>query len=183
MRENAGDSTSPEELIARVAGQDRAAFRALYAATSGRLFGLALRILQDRSAAEDALQEAFVDVWRRAAGFDRARGSAFVWLAAIVRNRAIDALRRDGRNPIARSPTDLDAIAPLQAPEKAGSIELMALVRCLGELDPDVQRMILMAYLEGRTREELAERFDRPVNTIKTWLRRGLQSLRRCLED
>lgn len=173
---------SLEELVGRVAAQDRDAFRAFYSATAGKLFGLALRMLRDRAAAEDAVQDAFVDIWRQAASFDPARGAAFAWAAVIVRHRAIDALRRDGRNPAARNPVEIDEIAPLVAPGGAGTVELMALMRCLGELEPEVQKMILLAYLEGHSREELAESFERPVNTVKTWLRRGLQALRGCLE-
>lgn len=172
-----------EDAVGKVARQDRAAFQALYAATSGKLFALALRMLQDRAAAEDAVQDAFVEVWRQAAAFDRARGPAMAWMTVIVRNRAIDALRRDGRNPAARNAVDLDSLAPLAGAEGAGSVELLTLARCLGGLEPEVQKMILLAYLEGRSRDELAESFDRPVNTVKTWLRRGLQSLRTCLED
>jgi RNA polymerase sigma-70 factor, ECF subfamily len=182
MRDAAADGTSLDELVGRVAGQDRAAFGALYRASAAKLFALSLRILQDRAAAEDALQDAFVEIWRQAPMFDPARGSAFAWMAVIVRHRAIDALRRNGRNPAAPNPVDLNELAPLAAPESIGSVELMALLRCLGQLQPEVQKLILMAYLEGRSREELAESFERPVNTIKTWLRRGLQALRACLE-
>lgn len=182
MRDTAADALL-EDAVGKVARGDRAAFRSLYAATSGELFALALRILQDRAAAEDALQDAFVDVWRQAAAFDPARGPAMAWLTVIVRNRAIDALRRDGRNPAARNAVDLDSLAPLASPEGAGSVEMLALLRCLAGLEPEVQKMILQAYLEGRSRDELAESFERPVNTVKTWLRRGLQSLRVCLGD
>lgn len=181
MPDTAAGTSLPDELIVRVAGGDRNAFRALYGATCRKLFALALRIMQDRAAAEDILQEAFVDIWRQAAAFDPDRGSVMPWLTVIVRNRAIDALRRDGRNPAARNPIDLDALAPLAAPGATDSTDLIALARCLDQLEPDAQRMILMAYLEGRSREELAAHFDRPVNTVKTWLRRGLQSLRACL--
>lgn len=170
-----------DELLAAVARQDRAAFRALYAATSGKLFAVALRILRDRERAQDALQETYVEIWNQAASFDPARGSASAWLAVIARNRAIDLIRREDRNPAARADADVGGLALLASPERA-SAELMSLLTCLSELDPEPRQMVLLAYLEGRSRNELSARFARPVNTVKTLLRRGLESLRRCLD-
>lgn len=176
------DEEDADALLAAVARRDRAAFRALYSGTSGKLFAVALRILRDRGRAEDALQETYVEVWRQAGNFDPARGSAGAWLAVIARNRAIDLLRREGRAPAARDDVDVDSLAPLGNPGRGSSAELMTLIACLDRLDREPRLMVLLAYLEGRTRDELAARFERPVNTVKTLLRRGLESLRACLD-
>lgn len=174
-----------EDLLAATAGGDRRAFRALYDRTSAKLFGICLRICRDRMLAEDALQELYVDLWRRAGQFDPGRGQARFWLAAMARNRAIDRLRRAG-GPGGKGFVD-DEAALETAPDgrmvEDGGTEFMALLTCLGRLDQETQDMVLLAYYEGWQRDELAARFDRPVNTVKTQLRRALAALRDCLEE
>jgi RNA polymerase sigma-70 factor (ECF subfamily) len=173
-----------DELLRGVAGRDRAAFRHVYRLASAKLFGIALRICRDRGVAEEAVQEAFLDIWRTADRFDPARGPAIAWMSVIARNRSIDALRRRGRDA-GRTMAGGDALLPdLPDPRQAtdGGVGHMSLVACLEELDETVRDMVLRAYYLGDTREDLAARFDAPVNTIKTWLRRGLQSLRGCLD-
>lgn len=173
-----------DEGLRRVAAGDRAAFRALYRVASAKLFGISLRICRDRSVAEEALQETFLDIWRSAGKFDPARGPGMAWMSVIARNRAIDVVRRHRRHGDRRLADD-DALLPqLPDPRAAtdGGVAHMALVACLEALDPPVRDMVLRAYYLGETREDLAERFDAPVNTVKTWLRRGLQSLKGCLD-
>jgi RNA polymerase sigma-70 factor (ECF subfamily) len=171
-----------EELIARVALRDRAAFSALYAATSAKLFGICLRVLQDRAKAEDALQEVYVKIWHRADRYRVTGHSPMTWLITVARNHAIDRLRAEG------PPTaDLDAIAPLAAPgpsPEASAIaasEARRIGDCLGELPADRADAVRGAYLEGRSYAELADRYGVPLNTMKTWLRRSLLSLKECL--
>jgi RNA polymerase sigma-70 factor (ECF subfamily) len=178
-------TTSEEigELLVRVGRQDKAAFDALYRATGGKLFGVALRILRRRDLAEDVLQEVFAKIWQRASEFDATRASAITWMSAIVRNRAIDELRRKPALSIDDLPDSLKAAAeiadPLGARER--DEELDRLLACLEKLEGSKRQMVLFAYCYGLSREALAVRFGAPVPTIKTWLHRALAQLRLCL--
>ncbi|MEM1344036.1 MAG: sigma-70 family RNA polymerase sigma factor [Pseudomonadota bacterium] len=171
-------------LLGAIARGDRAAFSELYQRIGPKLFALVLRICGDKALAEDAFQEVFVAVWREAERFDPARGRAGAWLAVLARNRAIDALRRAGKPGGACSEREIALIEALpdetQHPE--GSLAIMMLLDCLSRLDLRTRELVLLAYYEGHTRESLAERFDSPVNTVKTWLRRGLADLRTCMD-
>jgi len=174
---------SPEDLLARVARQDRSAYRALYDACAAKLFGVALRICRERSLAEEAFQEAFIGIWRTATDFDPQRGSAMAWMAGVTRNRALDLLRRRGRSDI---PVEDDTIEKLMTEAqllRADQVDLNALLQCLERLEETPRQAVILAYCAGLTREELAERFAAPTNTVKTWLRRALQALRSCLEE
>ncbi len=174
------------ELLAATARRDRGAFRALYEAQAPKLFAVTLRICRDRAIAEDALQDAFVEIWNKAEGFDPARGKAAGWMATIARNRAIDQVRRRGRGPALGSggdgEVDLLASLPDTSQPADGGVEMMALAQCLDRLEARQKEMVLLAYYEGRSREDLSALYDAPVNTIKTWLRRGLIALRGCLD-
>ncbi|UWQ19387.1 sigma-70 family RNA polymerase sigma factor [Jannaschia sp. M317] len=171
-----------EGWLAGAATGDRAAFRNLYDATSAKLFGMCLRVLGDRVEAEDALQEVFVKIWDNAHRY-RANGlSPITWMAAVTRNHCIDRLRRR-RAGRAEMPQD-DILADLSPGPEALSVaqsEARAIVACLGELAPDRAEAVRRAYLDGETYAELAARFEVPLNTMRTWLRRSLQALRACL--
>jgi RNA polymerase sigma-70 factor (ECF subfamily) len=175
------------DLLHRSASGDRAAFQVLYRATSAKLFGVAIRILRRQELAEEAVQEAYTQVWRSGGNYDPAAGSPITWLAAIVRNKAIDILRRGDEKLVARrigvdAETDeLERIAdPSHDPETAD--RLRQLETCLEGLGVDPRRMVLLAYHEGWSREELANRFARPVATVKTILRRALLQLKACMD-
>lgn len=169
-------------LIARTALGDRRAFDALYEATSAKLFGVALRILKDRAQAEDAIQEVYVRIWRRAGSFRVGQASAMAWLVTIARNQAIDMLR-------ARQPATLgydeapDVADPDPDPEARAALsgEARRIEACLGELDADKAAAVVSAYVEGLSYLELAEQNGVPLNTMRTWLRRSLLKLRECL--
>lgn len=182
--DNAGRERAVAALLGDVAEGDRRAFAMLYEAAAPKLYGVCLRICRDRELAEDALQDVFVDVWNQAGRFDGARGSAMAWLSSIARNRAVDVLRRRGRGG-GGSETGVEALEAMADPSATpdGSVELIALARCMERLDERGQELVLLAYFEGWTREELAERTGSPVNTVKTWLRRGLMALKACLEE
>lgn len=171
--------------LRRVAGGDRAALRLVYDETSAKLFGVCLRILNDRSEAEDVLQEVYLNVWRKAAGFDENRASPITWLVAIARNRAIDRVR-SGAVARLRAPIEAADDVPDPAPIATETIEAAQenrrLYACLEELEIRQQAAIRAAYIDGLTYEELAERSDVPLGTMKSWIRRGLAKLRRCLE-
>ena len=170
------------EQLRRIARRDRAAFSALYAQTSAKLFGIALRITRSTEAAEDVLQESFVAIWDRARDYDPDRGSAMGWLVTIVRHCAIDQRRRRAARPEGRSAPE-EALAGLAASDSADSrAELRALQRCLEELDEQPRRAVLLAYCYGLARDELARHLGVPVGTVKSWLRRSLERLQKCLD-
>lgn len=175
---------TPERLLVAVARKDETAFRRLYDFASPKLFAITLRICRDRNVAEDALQETFTAVWRRASAFDSRRGTGMVWLAAIARNRAVDMLRRRQKHDGHQFGTYQEESTRLPDLEAArvDYAELDGLLNCLNELDDTQRETVLLAYYEGWSREELSNRFDMPVNTVKTRLRRGLAKLRACLE-
>ena len=173
-----------DTLLLAVADADEAAFRTVYDRTGAKLFGIALRICRERPMAEEALQNAYADIWRRAASFDPRRGRAEAWLAVVARNHAIDLLRRHAARGGGRTTGD-EALAGLVDPTQRtdGGVDYMALTACLGRLDRVRREAVLRAYMRGETREELAAHFKAPVNTVKTWLRRALDALRQCLEE
>jgi RNA polymerase sigma-70 factor (ECF subfamily) len=183
-QEKAG-AASLEDLLARCALRDRQAFAALYAATSANLFGIALRILKTRPWAEEVLQESFVKVWQHADRYDAARGAPMTWLINIVRNQALDTLRRadfraDQRSaPIEDTMPDA-ADGPLDA--SAMSDELARLQRCLDRLAADQRACVMLVHHEGYTPAEVAKHRKLPLGTVKTWIRRGLIRVRECMQ-
>ena len=171
------------EALAAVAQGDRRAFHDVYQRTSAKLYGVCCRILGEGQDAEDALQEAYVNVWRRAGRFDASRASPITWLAAVARNTAIDRLRArrnrttapiDEAFEVADDRPRADALL-----EQAG--ESRRLHGCLGELPDRDGALIRTAFLEGATYPELAERAAEPLGTIKSRIRRALIKLRDCL--
>ena len=172
-------------LLAAVAKGDQAAFERLYAATRAKLFGIVLRILRRADVANEVLQEAYLKIWSSAGTFDPAVASPITWMASIARNRAIDVVRRRTETSIEEEP-DVMAVAAESADPLARremSEELKRLLTCLGRLEADRQRLVLLAYYSGLSREQLARQFERPVNTIKTQLRRALADIRECLDS
>jgi RNA polymerase sigma-70 factor (ECF subfamily) len=178
------DKNSPLlQLVRRTASGDKSAFAELYQATSAKLFGVALRISGRREIAEEVLQEAFVAIWGRAGDYDPVRGSVMTWLVTIVRHCAIDQLRHQQSRPEGHSvPEELlgNFIAIGRADMGA---EMRALQRCLDELDPQPRQAVLLAYLYGLTRDEIAARLAVPVGTVKSSLWRSLERLQRCLQS
>lgn len=172
------------DLICRVALRDRVAFDALYQLTSRKLFGVALRMLKDPGEAEDAIQDIYVRIWQKADHFRPGQAQPMSWLIAIARNLSIDRLRR--RKPPAVPITDASDVAdPAPGPEAmtAQSMQRQQLDRCLDKLSPRKAEAVTSAYVEGYSYQELADRFQMPLNTVRTWLRRSLLSLRECLKE
>ena len=172
-----------ESLILATAVQDQAAFAELYDTTKRKLFGVALVVLRRRDLAEDVLQEAYIRVWRNAARFDPARGSAMTWMATIVRNLAIDVKR----SPAAVATEDAALmVIPFNGRSALDEVEASdnerRLRQAIRTLDPIKRKLVIAAYIQGQSREQLAERFGAPVNTIKTWLRRAVLDMRAVLE-
>lgn len=171
-------------LIADIARRDEAALRALYDRTAAKLLGVILRIQADRGMAEDVLQDVFLRVWRNAASYSPEAGRPLAWLCTIARNRAVDGLRRrrEVQGPITEDGEDwVERLADPHDSEVA-ILGRDALRACLGRLEAMHRDCIVLAYCEGQSREDLALRYGRPVSTIKTWLHRGLATLRGCLD-
>lgn len=171
------------DLIRASAAGDREAFARLYAATSAKLYGIALRIVKRRDIADEVLQDAYVKIWSHAASFDPARASAITWMATITRNRALDEVRRVTPMSLDETPGALEIRDPamLASEHMEVSADLMRLVACLDGLDPERREIVKLAYLEGQSREDLGRRFGHPTATIKTWLHRSLKQLKSCL--
>jgi RNA polymerase sigma factor (sigma-70 family) len=171
--------------IRRAASGDRAALRLIYDQTAAKLFGVCLRILHDRSEAEDVLQEVYLTVWRKAAAFDESKASPITWLVAIARNRAIDRVRASGVSRLSEPIEAAEAVsdpAPLAEEMVVSKQQQARLAGCLDELDLRAANAIRSAFIGGATYEELARAADVPLGTMKSLIRRGLAKLRACLE-
>ena len=179
--------TSPELvwLLAAVAKCDQAAFERLYAATRAKLYGIVLRILRRPDLANEVLQETYLKIWSSAGKFDPALASPITWMVSIARNRAIDVVRKRTEASIEEEPEVMAVAAENADPlaRRETSEQLKRLLTCLGRLDPDRQRLVLLAYYSGLSRDQLAVQFERPANTVKTQLRRALADIRECLDS
>ena len=173
------------DLLVQVGTGDRPAFSRVYDATSSKLYGIILRILKRRELADEVLQEVYVKIWERAADFDPTRASPITWMATIARNRALDEVRKRVALSIEDTPEALNVASseasPLQAVELSQDVQ--RLMTCLNGLDPQRREMVVLAYINGSSREELSQRFSHPVATIKTWLHRSLAQLKACLSS
>ena len=178
---------SDELLVARLTERDSDAFAALYDRHSRIAFGLAYRLLNDASAAEDVVQEAFLSLWRQAETFQQGRSSARTWLLSIVHHRAVDRLRRKDSHEIG----DGDALVQLAEREDpqasveaqvASTLEARQIRRALEDLPPEQRQAIELAYFGGLSHSEIARQLSVPSGTVKGRLRIGLQKLRVALE-
>jgi RNA polymerase sigma-70 factor (ECF subfamily) len=181
-----GSSRMPAEsdlatLIQRCASQDRAALRLLYDRQSARLYGIALRLTRQSALAADVVHDAFIAIWQRAASFDPARGNAGAWLVSIVRHRAIDIIRRRDREVLGETLPEAADSDPDPLARLVESDDAAALHRCLGTLEDDKRRMILLAFVDGLSHSELAARLTIPLGTVKSSIRRALAALKQCL--
>jgi RNA polymerase sigma-70 factor (ECF subfamily) len=183
------DPVELKRLLSRVALGDRKAFRALYDATSPSLFGVALRILNRRERAEEVIQDAFVNVWQRASSYSDAVSRPMTWLTAIVRNRALDMLRSESARPTeslhyeengeVHEPTD-ERPDPLGLLERA--VDEVRIRDCLGDIQGPQRQCLALAYYHGLSHSEVAARLAAPIGSVKVWIRRGLDRLKRCLD-
>jgi RNA polymerase sigma-70 factor (ECF subfamily) len=173
---------SLEALLEATSRGNHAAFRSLYEATAPKLLGVVLRIIRNRQVAEEVLQETFVKIWQNAERFSPEVGLPMAWLSAIARNRAIDRIRAE-KIEQSRAPDDDRILERLAAPAASDPTMRETLRTCLDRLDEEARNCVVLAYCSGLSREELAERFRRPVGTIKTVLHRSIKLLRACLEN
>lgn len=186
--------TDPDRLrtlLRDTAHRDATAFRALYDATAPRLFGFALRVLRKHELAEEALQDAFVAIWHAAATYQPGLAAPMTWMATIVRNKALDVHRRQDHGDtveIDAQAFDRDVIEALAAPGRGPaeamqcSAEAQALAHCMATLERRQQQAIGLAFYHELTHGEVAQQLALPLGTVKTWIRRGLEKLKTCLQ-
>jgi len=169
-------------LIRLVAAGHRGAFRRIYDVYAAQMHAIAMRITRQAPLAADAVHDAFLQLWRNAGRFDVSRGNPEAWLISIVRYRALDIARRRGREVAEDDiPEQVDE-APDPLAQLASSRDSAALNACLAQLEADRRRLLVLAFVEGLSHSEVAERLKMPLGTVKSWIRRSLQSLRACLE-
>jgi len=168
-------------LLAAVARGDGAAFERLYATTCAKIYGVVLRILRRHDLAADAMEETYLQVWRNVGEFDPALSNPIAWMVSIARRRAIDLARMPDNGSGSHEPELAEAESPGVLPRRDMPEELKRLLTCIGRLDPDRQRMLLLAYYSALTRDQLAVKLDMPTNLLKASLRRSLFELEQCL--
>jgi RNA polymerase sigma-70 factor (ECF subfamily) len=181
-------STRLAELLARTALSDQAAYAELYRLTASHLYAVALRILREPAAAEDVLQEAFVSVWHHAGSYSAAKAKPQTWLTSIVRNRCLDQLRRREPDTVTMTRDEDETEMEFKTPGPT-AIELLlagaeanSVRDCVERLDGSQKQAIALAFYQGLSHAELASHLRQPLGTIKSWVRRGLERLKQCLE-
>ncbi|MEO7761137.1 MAG: sigma-70 family RNA polymerase sigma factor [Casimicrobiaceae bacterium] len=173
-----------ESAVLACARGERYALRALYEREAAWLLGVALRIVRDRTRAEDVLQDAFIQIWQHASTFQPALGSARGWIYTIVRHRALKDARDSGR----LQTMDADDLVALSDAQRASGpaaedrdLDRDSLERCLGQLDAVRRECVVYAFVDGFTHEQIAERIKTPLGTVKSWIRRSLAMLKECM--
>ena len=176
------DAFDYEAALEACARGERFALNALYRQEARRLLGVAQRIVGDRDSAHDVLQDAFVQIWQRAASYQRALGSGRGWIYTVVRHKALDTVRRAGREVSVGD--DLNALSDAhqaRQDDPTSGHDAAALSHCLDALDERRRECIVYAFVEGYTHDQIATKLSTPVGTVKSWIRRGLQALKECL--
>jgi RNA polymerase sigma-70 factor (ECF subfamily) len=168
-------------LLKAAGNGDVEAFERLYQATSAKLYGVVLRIVRRHDLAADVLEEAYFEVWSTAGQFEPAHASPLAWMVAIARRLAIDAARRGSAETIEPEITE-EGDSPGSVPRHQLTDALKRLLTCIGRLEPDRQRMLLLAYYGAFSREQLSLKLDMPVNLLRAALRRSLIEVEQCLK-
>lgn len=177
------DTDQLRQLLAQSSQGDRRAFETLYRSVGPRLHGVALRFMGRADLAEEVLQESFVRIWHNASRYEAHLSAPLTWMINITRNQAIDQLRKQRERPLSEVEQDALSDESPSAHEQLNSArEAHALNRCLETLDGMQRQSISVAYFQGLSCSELAEHLATPLGTVKSWIRRGLERLRRCLE-
>ncbi|WP_372240731.1 RNA polymerase sigma factor [Pseudomonas sp. PB120] len=178
------DADQLRQLLAQCSLGDRRAFETLYRSVGPRLHGVALRFMGRPDLAEEVLQESFVRIWNNASRYEPHLSAPLTWMINITRHQAIDQLRKHRDRPL----TDLEEQAlvdesPSAHDQLSSAREANALNRCLESLDGMQRQSITVAYFQGLSCSELAEHLAAPLGSVKSWIRRGMERLRRCLES
>lgn len=170
-----------ESALAACSRGESFALETIYRREGKWLAGVAFRILRDRALAEEAVQDAFVQIWQKAHTYDRNLGSARGWIYTVVRHRALSMLRGAGRE---HTVADAEVLADLRGEpvhHQDNWVNAADLDRCLGHLPPERRESILLAFLDGYTHDQIARALATPLGTVKSWIKRGLASLKECL--
>lgn len=174
------------DLLSRCALRDQKAFADLYRQSSAKLFAVAVRITRRRDWAEEVLQESFVSIWNHATGYNPVKSAPMTWMTTIVRNRALDLLRRPREVEIGDEHEELINAIPDETPGPdlllGQSADAGAIAECLAQLSDEQQKSITLAFFSGLSHGELAQQMQKPLGTVKTWIRRGLDRLKTCLD-
>jgi RNA polymerase sigma-70 factor (ECF subfamily) len=179
---SAGPPVTIDDMLVLVAGGDRAAFRALYAKAGPKLYAICLRMMRTKDQADDVFQEAFVKVWERSWQFDPEKGDALAWLATVTRHCALDRMRRMPKNHVEIDASVAHEIDSGTASYQPDVLEARGLRLCLDDLREEHRHAVVLAYVHGLTHEELSERMGKPLGTIKSWVKRGLEQLKECMD-
>ena len=175
-------------LLDRIALADESALKELYALTSSKLYGVAVRVVTNREWAEDVLQEAYLNIWKVAGSYKASLSPPMAWMGLLVRSRGLDFLRRRASD-LADRVQELDDVisdtvagdSPNPMDTTQASEQAWALHQCLSQLENKQREVVSLAYLRDLSHSELAEQLKLPLGTVKTWIRRGLEQLRGCM--
>ncbi len=173
-------------LLGEVGAGRSEALEAVYRLTSAKLFGICVRVTGDRAGAEEAMQDAYVKIWRKAAVFDASRASPITWMATIARNSAIDWKRAHG---IVSAQSDGDDASS----EAGGSVDMLYdletrstrhhILDCIARLEPQQAQAVRTAFYDGLTHSELSVHMGVPLGTLKSWIRRAMIALKDCIDE
>ncbi|MDI2141614.1 MULTISPECIES: RNA polymerase sigma factor [unclassified Pseudomonas] len=178
------DTDQLRQLLAQCSLGDRRAFETLYRCVGPRLHGVALRFMGRPDLAEEVLQESFVRIWNNASRYESHLSAPMTWMINITRHQAIDQLRRHRDRPLTDFEQDaLTDESPSAHDQLNSAREATALNRCLDTLEGMQRQSITVAYFQGLSCSELAEHLAAPLGSVKSWIRRGMERLRRCLES
>ncbi len=171
------EAAQMQRWLERVCAKDTLALRSLYDLTSARLMSVSAQILKDDAEAADVLQEVYLKVWQQAADYSGV-GSVWGWLIVTTRNASLDRLRSRNR----KREESLDDLDPVDVGGQTNNALESGIDRCLEILNDNARQAILLSYIYGYSHQEVQQRLERPLGTVKAWIRRGLQELKRCLE-
>ncbi len=171
------------ELLSRCANGDEEALEALYHLSSPKLYAVCLALLRNEELAQDVLQDSYVKIWHRAGSYNRAKGTALSWMTSVARHRALDVLRSTSL----QHEQGLDVLEIADASQDPLTLtdidaSTTALMECMDQLKEEQKRCIMMAYYYGYSHDELSRSLQKPLGTIKAWIRRGIMRIRECLD-